>query len=270
MRKNVSFVIPSYNGKHLLEKNLPAVINQLVQGDEIVIIEDAGDDGTASWLDKNIKGKVSKKGASLKIIVNKKNLRFGASCNKAVKAAKHNLIFLLNNDVSPKKDCTDQLVSHFEDTEVFAVGCKEKEIKDGKPTFHGKNKLWFERGLFIHSKDNSMTSGETAWAIGGSAMFDKKKWLEIGGFDELFYPAYWEDIDLSFQAKKRGWKVLFEAKAEVDHNHESTNFDVFGQKRLEDISWKNSLKFTWKNGHIWQKIAFIIWQPYWIYRRYLS
>lgn len=267
MKSNISFIIPTYNGKNLLEKNLPAVISEMSKGDELIIIDDAGNDGTPSWLEKTIKKKVIARGATLKVIVNKENLRFGASCNRAVKVAKYTLIFLLNNDVSPHKGCVDALVNHFEDQGVFGVGCLEKEKKDGKVVEHGKNRLWFDQGLFIHSKAHHMDSGATAWVIGGSGMFDRKKWLELGGFDELFYPAYWEDIDLSFRARKNGWKVLFESKAVVDHNHESTNKDVFGQRKLENISWNNSLKFTWKNGHIWQKISFIIWQPYWIYKR---
>jgi GT2 family glycosyltransferase len=270
MKKNISFIIPSYNGKHLLEKNLPSVIKEVKKGDELIVIEDAGTDGTPGWLEKEIKKRLSKKGASLKVIVNKKNLRFGASCNRAVKVAKHDLIFLLNNDVSPHSGCVDFLLPYFEDREVFAVGCLEKEVKGDKPEYHGKNKLWFDQGLFIHSKAESMKSGPTAWVIGGSGMFDRKKWLKLNGFDELFYPAYWEDIDLSFRARQKGWKVLFEEKARVNHNHESTNFDVFGQRNLDNISWKNGLKFAWKNGDLWQRVSFLIWQPYWIYKRFLG
>ncbi len=267
MAKAITVVIPTYQAQKLLEKNLPKVILELRRGDELLIIEDAGLDNTASWLEKNIRRQVESKGASLKIVVNQKNLRFGASCNKAVRLAKNNLIFLLNNDVSPHFGCVNELIKHFDDEGVFAVGCLEKESSGEE---HGKNKLWFEKGLFMHSKKTPLTTGDTAWVIGGSGMFDKKKWLEIGGFDDRFYPAYWEDIDLSFQARKKGWKVLFEQKAVVDHNHESTNKDVFGEKKLMEISWNNSLKFAIKNGDLWQKIAFIVWQPYWFYKRYIG
>lgn len=266
MAKAISVVIPTYQAQKLLEKNLPAVIAQLRRGDELLVIEDAGTDGTASWLEKTIRYQVEKKAATLKVIVNQQNLRFGASCNKAVKLAKNNYIFLLNNDVSPHKGCIEELLKHFTDDQVFAVGCLEKEASG---EVHGKNKLWFERGLFHHAKSEPMTSGETAWVIGGSGMFDRKKWLQLGGFDERFYPAYWEDVDLSFQARKRGWKVLFEQRAAVDHNHESTNRDVFGEQKLMDMSWTNALQFTWKNSDLWQKIAFLLWQPYWLYKRYI-
>jgi O-antigen biosynthesis protein len=271
MRKPISTIIPTYNGLKLLQENLPAVLAELKKGDQLIIVDDAGSDDSPEWLKENFAKKTDVKGVELKIIINKKNLRFGESVNKGVLAANHDLIFLLNNDVSPHKNCVEALVKHFEKEnskqDLFGVGCLEKEIKNGKTQYHGKNKLWFKRGLFIHSKAEEMKSGPTAWVIGGSGMFDKKKWLELGGFDHLFYPAYWEDIDLSFQARKKGWRILFEEKAVVDHNHESTNKDAFGDKKLKAMSWNNSLKFTFKNGDLWQRIAFFLWQPYWILKR---
>src|SRR5690606_24971349 len=131
----------------------------------------------------------------------------------------------------------------------------------------GKNVLWFEKGLFQHSKANNFESGETAWASGGSALFSIKKWLVLGGFDDLFYPAYWEDVDLSYRARQNGWKVLFNANAVVYHKHETTNTTVFGNKMIENISWSNSFKFAWKHSNILQKLQFMVWYPYWQLQR---
>lgn len=261
--QSVSAVIPTYNGRHLLEKNLPAVLRCLRTGDELVIVDDASTDDTVAWLAKEIEPKTQEKKISFKVIHNDKNLRFGASVNKGVATASHDFIFLLNNDVSPHEDVLDYLLPHFEDSTVFAVGCLETEgTKQG-----GKNKLWFDKGLFIHSRVGEFATGPTAWASGGSALYDKKKWLELGGFDKAYYPAYWEDIDLSFRARKKGWKVLFESKAKVNHNHESTNTDVFGQQKIENMSWQNAHRFVWRNGTIWQKIANLLWRPYWFAQR---
>ena len=276
MAKKISTVIPTYNGKKLLKKHLPAVFACLRSGDEIVIVEDTGTDDTVEWLIKEyqlkktsapIKGvdvyrgsyKKAKKKIDLTLVYNQENQRFGETSNRGVKVAKHDLIFLINSDVAPKKDTLEHLLPYFDDSSVFAVGPMENE----HGTKSGKNKLWFERGMFIHSKADDFSAGPTAWVSGGSGLFDKQKWLVIGGFDKLFYPAYWEDIDLSFQARKRGWQVLFEPKALVDHNHETTNTTVFGQRKMEQMSWRNANKFVWKNGDFWQKLAHVLWKPYW-------
>lgn len=279
-RPGVSVVIPSYNGRLLMQKHLPAVFKTLVDGDELIVVEDTGPDDTVAWMKKEFslkevkapfegvdayKGRYTEKSKNIDVtlLYNQENQRFGVTSNRGVKAAKHSLIFLLNNDVAPHKDCLEYLIPYFKDSSVFAVG--PLEIEHGKK--NGKNKLWFERGMFVHSAGDDLKSGETAWVSGGSGLFDKAKWLEIGGFDRLFYPAYWEDIDLSFQARKRGWKVLFEEKAVVDHNHETTNASVFGKRKMDQMSWNNGTKFAWKNGTFWQRVAFILWKPYWILLR---
>lgn len=267
MNRAVSVVIPTYNGLALLQKNLPAVLSCLRAGDELIVVDDASSDATVEWLKSTARQLVAAKNSELAIVHNHYNLRFGAAVNKGVQQAKHELIFLINNDVSPRPDVLQQLTLHFNDPQVFAVGCLEIE-KDSSNARGGKNKLWFERGLFIHSRAEEFTAGPTAWASGGSAMFDKQKWVQLGGFSKTFYPAYWEDIDLSFRARKKGWQVLFEPKAIVDHNHETTNGDVFGQQRIERMSWRNAHRFVWKNGTIWQKVANLMWRPYWLVRRF--
>ncbi len=287
-RPSVSVVIPSFSARQLLEKNIPAVFACLDNGDEIVLVEDAGTDDTVAWLqnqyhlqsvatpvlsavEASLAGEMSeckllqaevKKQVTLTVIQNQRNLRFGAAANRGVALARHNLIFLLNNDVTPAKDVLEHLVPHFADKKVFAVGCLEQ---DGSQQ-SGKNRLWFERGRFFHSRAADMNSGETAWVSGGSGLFDKQKWCALGGFAKAYYPAYWEDIDLSYRARQKGWKVLFEAKAQVEHGHETTHDDVFGQQKMVTMSWQHGEYFTWHHGNWWQKIQFLLWWPYHTYK----
>lgn len=288
----VTALIPNYNGRALLARYLPSVLNNLRFGDELLIVDDTSTDESVDWVKKHFRAELSEKNPDYEVyrgqtknadhavidvtlVVNGSNLRFGASCNRGVMVAKHPLIFLLNSDVAPHKGALKALLKHFlpdsEESDVFGVGCLEIETSQNN-AYAGKQVLWFEKGLFMHAKAPDFTFGETAWVTGGSGLFSRSKWLAIGGFDKLFYPAYWEDIDLSFQARKRGWQVLFEPSAVVDHNHETTNQTVFGQQRIAAMSWKNGLKFAWKNANFKQKIQFLIWQPYWwwqyIKRRY--
>jgi len=116
--------------------------------------------------------------------------------------------------------------------------------------------------MFIHSRASKLDSGETAWASGGSALFDLEKWKELGGFDIAFYPAYWEDIDLSMRARKKGWNILFCENAVVDHRHETTNASVFGQKKIDIMSWKNAYLFAWRHMTATQWLQHLIWLPY--------
>jgi len=282
-RTPTSVVIPTYNGYSLLKKHLPLVEKLINTHDELIIIDDASQDRSVDFLIKRYHlhqeenfsdqygqakfylGSLDHR-TTIKLVVNQFNLRFAASCNRAVKQCQHKLVLLINNDVAPAKNLLDVLTTDFsKNNKLFAIGCKESE--PSLKASGGKNKLWFEKGIFQHSRAKKFISGETAWASGGSMIFDRQKWLELNGFDTDYYPAYWEDIDLSARAKKKGWQVKFNEKAAVTHNHESTNKSVFGQQALETISWQHTHLFVRKHGTNKQKLQNILWRPYWAYQR---
>ncbi len=276
--KPITTLIPNYNGLHLLKKHIPVVIDCLRDGDELLIVDDMSTDASVSYLcdeykleelhDHYFQNKYVNKGKKIvvSLMVMEKNVRFAAAVNNGVAVAMHDLLFLVNNDVSPQKDVLFHLSSYFEDTTVFAVGCKEY-IGSKSGEVSGKNTLWFAKGMFMHSKAANMKSGPTAWVSGGSGLFDKQKWILLEGFDTRYYPAYWEDVDLSFKAKKHGWKVLFCEDAVVIHKHETTNSTAFGSRSIDAMSWTNAQKFVLKNGTFTQLFWHFIYKPYWFLRR---
>ncbi|MBI5356990.1 glycosyltransferase family 2 protein [Candidatus Collierbacteria bacterium] len=269
MLNSISIVIPSYNGKLLLEKNLPAVIYSLrrlerpgpaKQGQafidsEIIVVDDASSDSTEKWLTAEY--------PEVKLIKNKNNLRFARSCNRGVNAAKGEIVVLLNNDVSPSPDFLSYVIPHFGDEKVFAVGFGEINSVDGKIIHGGRGVSKFERGLVMHWRPIDQKSPVVTWLSGGSMAFNKSIWERLGGFDELFRPAYEEDRDLCWQALKSGYKIVFEQKAVVEHFHESTNLKLFGKTKISMYSLKNQLLFVWKNiSSPKYLLSHLIWFPY--------
>ncbi len=284
MRQPISIVIPTYNGKKLLQKNLPSVLASLQKDDELIIVDDHSTDQTLRYLSRKFKLEFSAIGgdeygdlelytaqlrskARIKVIYSLDNLRFAGAVNRAVAQVTHKHFLLINNDVSLKPKTIEKLLANFSQKKnLFAVGCLETEPNQGNIQ-GGKNKLVFNKGLFSHQRAEEFNSGSTAWASGGSAMINRAKWLKLGGFDSDFYPAYWEDIDLSNRAKEQGWQVWFDQEAEVVHNHESTNQPVFGKSYLDKISWRNADRFTAKHAKGKQKIAFYLYKPFWFWQR---
>jgi len=80
--------------------------------------------------------------------------------------------------------------------------------------------------------------------------------------DTIYKPAYWEDIDLCWRARKKGWKILFEPKSIVYHKHETTNIRELGKRKMEVAAYKNQILFVWKNIRSWQLLQHFIWLPY--------
>ncbi|MFH1280918.1 MAG: glycosyltransferase family 2 protein [Candidatus Beckwithbacteria bacterium] len=255
--KSVSFVIPNYKKTPLI-KHLSQVLKACPLGSEIIVVDDCSPDDTTTYLKKHF--------PQVKVIKNKVNQRFAQSCNIGIKATKNNLVVLINSDVAPKSDFLNHLVKHFTDPKVFAVGCLEIQTVNGKKEISGRNKCQFKRGLVIHSKakiTNLKKSTKNCWASGGSMMLDKNKFLKLGGFDLLYKPAYWEDIDLSWMAREKyGYKIIFEPRSQVFHNHETTNLTVFGKREMEIISARNQLLFTWKNIRGLKLLQHFLWLPY--------
>lgn len=286
----ISVIIPTYNGVGLLEKHLPALEKNLRKNDTLIIVDDASSDDTVTWLTQRYALSDKKQSdlstttfphgygishslgrdlfqfgayTSINVIVIglSKNVRFAEAVNTAVLAVPTEWFLLLNNDVEVTKSTIPELLK-CTGPNVFGIAPLEyQDSVTGEKS--GRNKLWFEKGLYHHSKADSFDSGPTAWVSGGSGLFHTQKWKDLGGFDLQYYPAYWEDVDISFSAKQRGWNVLFCADSVVLHQHETTNKQTFGEDNVARMSAAHARYFTWKHSTFLQKILFLLWQPYW-------
>src|SRR3989344_5969994 len=152
--KTVSVVIPNWQKLPLI-KHLPAVI-KACPGAEIIVVDDASPDDTVKFLKKNF--------PNVKVVVNRQNERFAVSCNNGFKAARGEIVVLLNSDVAPKPNFLNPLIKHFDDPKVFAVSCLEIQ-KNGRS---GRNRGQFKRGVLIHSAA-PLVAGNNCWATGGSS-----------------------------------------------------------------------------------------------------
>ena len=71
--------------------------------------------------------------------------------------------------------------------------------------------------------------------------------MELGGFDEIYSPFYYEDADLSYRAWKRGYWVYYEPRSIVYHAHQATIGKGFSKRYINFVFNRNRLIFLWKN-----------------------
>lgn len=228
MSMKVSVVIPNWNGGSLLKANLQHVLK--MGTDEVIIVDDASKDSSVSFL----------KTQKVKLLENKENMGFGKSVNRGVEAASGDIVILLNTDVKPLPGLLRSIIPHFSDENVFGVSLSEKGFSWGKG-------MWCNGYVEHEPGEITRNTHDTFWLSGGSSVIRKKIWDELGGFDEIFAPFYWEDIDISYRAAKRGYKLLWEPKARVIHKHEGTIGKYFNRKYINFIQERNQLLFIWKN-----------------------
>ena len=250
----VSIVIPTYNGKSLLEQYLASVLEAVHTypgKSEVIIVDDRSQDDTVLFL--------KDKYPEVCVIQNHVNKGFGETVNFGVKKSQCDVILLLNNDVEVNVNFIFPLVRHFESPKVFAVSSKSistfEEIDGNSKEFNESIiKLTFNQGILgIHQASRFDPSSQFNYvctishACGGFSAFDKNKFIQLGCFDDLYSPFYWEDADICYRAWKKGWYVLYEPESVVFHQRNSTVGQVFHEKRILRIVNRNKFFFNWKN-----------------------
>ncbi len=243
--EKVSVIIPNWNGRKLLEKNLPHLLKALdfsSQDNEIIVVDDGSTDESVDFLRTNY--------PTIKLIASK-NQGFGRACNLGVKEAKNDIALLLNNDAQVMVDFLYPLLKHFQNEDIFAVASN-----DDYPSKYGNlccQVTKFSWGFFgyrhLTVREESLIGKAVPvlYPYGACAAFDRKKFLALGGFDPLFRPFYVEDLDLAFRAWKQGWKSLYENESRYYHQGGASIKRKHSPFFVKSILWKNRFLFIWKN-----------------------
>lgn len=231
----ISIVIPTYKNRTAFIANMKHNMSYM-KGQEIIVVNDFPGESIAAEM---------KKFPKVNLIENRKNLGFAGAVDIGIRSAGSRHVMLINSDVLLLDKKYEAAVERLgKNKKLFAVSFAQRE-KDGRIV--GKNRFYWKAGFFSHEKAPVMTTGITGWAEGGACMIDKPIYEKIGGFDTLFSPYYWEDIDLSYRAWKEGYEIMFDRNILVEHHHESTIGKYFDQSRIKTIAYRNQFFFIWKN-----------------------
>ncbi len=253
MNPGISVVIPSWNGWKLLEQYLPSVLEAARRyrrlrsaPAEVIVVDDGSRDDTPRRLPLEFPG--------VRLVARPDNGGFARACNTGFEHCGFPLVALLNNDVRLREDYFEHFVDHFSDGEVFAVTARVFESEPPRFATGGKVgrfrrgfwSVYFNYDLLEESWPGPLLS---AYAVGGFAVFDREKLQALGGFNELLSPFHWEDVDLSYRAWKRGWRVEYEPRS-VGFHRISATIDAHYEKRAVEVrALRNRLLFHWVNLH---------------------
>jgi len=248
MKNPISIIIPSFNGLDLLKKNLTSVTTALktyAGGGEIIVVDDGSTDETRLFLQANF--------PLIQIIFPGPNRGFIQAANTGVQNSKNGIVIILNNDIQVEPDFIDPLVENFTPG-VFAV-TTQSWTKRGEETVNESiSRADIQSGQFILTQpaiENPSLKYDYRctifWAPGGFSAFDRAKFNELKGFDRLYFPCFWEDVDLSFRAWKRGWKIIYEPRSVVHHQSHATLQKIYSPESLEKIHTLNKYRFILKN-----------------------
>jgi GT2 family glycosyltransferase len=255
----IDIIIPNYNGSALIEKNLGEVIkNSKKYNAQIIIVDDFSKKEDFDKVERFVSDK-----NGVKLLRNDRNLGFSSTINRGVRESDADISVLLNTDVSPEENFLDAALADFkEDENLFGVGLMDKSIEGDKTVLRGRGLASWSRGFVVHRR-GEVDRSDTFWISGGSSAVRRELFVKLGGMDELYNPFYWEDIDLSYRARKSGYNICFEEKCVVVHNHQEGAIKRhYTNSQVKKIAYRNQFIFVWKNiTDIKLIISHVIWLP---------
>lgn len=221
----LSVIIVTYNSNDCITQCLDSLRdNELTVIKEVFVVDNASTDGTQDTLEK-----LSTTWPALKCIYNRANMGLALANNQPMLSCSAKYILILNPDTVVRKGAIAKLVAYLDQhSDVGVVGPKQF-FDDGSPhvTYHRSWNilspiLWrfLPYGLvrFCYDKVFGRYGEQDVLFVSGACLMIRRNlYLAIGGYDDNYFLAVEDAVDLCMRAKKEGYRIVFYPEAEVVH-----------------------------------------------------
>ncbi|MFT4768122.1 MAG: GT2 family glycosyltransferase [Glaciecola sp.] len=243
----VSIVVPVYNDYRVTINCLESVHRFSRDVDyELIIADDSSDDLTVT---------IAQRMHGVHVSTTQENLRFLKNCNQAAGHARGQYLVFLNNDTAVTEGWLTSLLEPFDDSEVGVTGPKllfaDGILQEAGGIIWDDASGWnFGRGD-DRDKPAYNYRRDVDYVSGACLAIRRDLWIELGGFDERFAPAYYEDADICFSARAAGYRVVYQPESVIYHfegvsngtdlnagvkQHQVVNQAVFRDKWQEELT----------------------------------
>jgi glycosyltransferase involved in cell wall biosynthesis len=184
-------------------------------------------------------------------MVSDANLGFGGGCNAVARTSEAEYLIFLNDDVLVDRGWLDALVRAADaDVRIAAVGSR---IRFADGTLQEAGSIVWSDGTTMPI-GRGLDAGGTAWRFrrdvtycSACALLVRRADFEaVGGFDEAYYPAYYEDVDLCLKLAQRSKRVVYEPRAELVHFESQSSTSAFKSFLFR----RNHRRFALKWGRV--------------------
>lgn len=213
LARSVGVVIVNFYTADYLRRCLSALMQQTRPADAIVIVNNGDLTGAMDFIGQDCPAAQ---------VIHQPNIGFAAANNLAIDVlASHEWIALLNPDAFPEPDWLEQLLlatSTHPDIDVFSsllLRADNKQIIDGDgDSYHVSGLAW--RHNHNRSIQRAGKMREVFSACAAAALYRRDALISVQGFDESYF-CYFEDVDLGFRLRLRGYRCLQVPAARVEH-----------------------------------------------------
>jgi len=264
-KPSVAIVILNWNGRALLEKFLPSVVNSTYTNLRIVVADNASTDDSVDYVKTNF--------PFIEIIQNAQNEGFASGYNTVLKQVEADYYVLLNSDVEVTPDWIEPIIALMEREELIAAA-------------QPKIRAYYSPGLFEHAgaaggfidtygypfcrgrifdtveKDEGQYAhpSEIFWASGAALFIKSRYWKDAQGFDADFF-AHMEEIDLCWRLKRQGLKIMYCPDSTVFHVGGGTLETENPYKTY--LNFRNNLSMLVKNLDA-DRCFYVIFMRFWL------
>ena len=254
MNKLTYVVVVNYNGHRFLGECLDSLLAQTASC-KIVLVDNGSTDGSVDLLKADY--------AQTDLVQLPINTGFAGGVNAGIRhalSAGADYIALFNNDARAESDWLEKLLSVMgRDEKIGMVACRllhyDGRRFDSTGDFYTIWGLPFPRGRDLQAEGKFLEEEEVFGASGGASLYRASMLKDVGLFDERFF-AYFEDVDISFRARLKGWAVFYQPTALAYHHIGSTSKKMGGFTTYHSI--KNLFFLYHKNMP-----GILFWKNYW-------
>ncbi|HEU4906702.1 MAG TPA: glycosyltransferase family 2 protein [Solirubrobacterales bacterium] len=215
MRPTLSVLIVTWNSREELGRTLPALLPELGDGDELIVVDNDSTDGTTAA--------VTELAPAARVVHSGGNAGFAGGCNEGAAQARGDLLVILNPDAAPRPGFGEAIRRPWMEERGWAAWQALVADGDGTTINSAGNPVHFTGIVWAGGHGEPLATappaGEVTALSGACLAIPRRTWEEVGGFPEEFF-LYHEDVDLSLRLRLAGGALGIEPAAIVDHDYE--------------------------------------------------
>ena len=250
----VSTLVVCWNNREFLGRCLESV----PAGSDLIVVDNASTDGTADLVAERFPG--------ARLVRNARNVGFAGAVNQAAALATGDYYLLLNPDAEATPRAIERLAAAMDEhvTCGATAGRLLSMTEEALPDFHARrlptltslaadlllvSRVWPSNPVTRHAEGadiDTSSAGPVEQMASSSLMIRRKAFDAIGGMDEQFFPAWFEDVDFCKRLRDRGWDIYFVPGAVFRHLG-GVSVAALGRARQKRIFYRNLERYVRKH-----------------------